>query len=181
MNKNLIISALVGGLILFIWQFISWALINIHQGEQLYTPHQDTILNVLQTHLSEDGTYFLPTAPTEASEEEKMKVMESSYGKPWAQISFHKSMENNMSMNMIRGFLVDVLAAGLLFWILSLIPSLTIARGITIAVSIGLIGYMTSTYLNDIWFEGNSIMDLIDVLVSWVLCGAWISYMVRKA
>ncbi|WP_236973473.1 hypothetical protein [Membranihabitans maritimus] len=56
------IGSLVGGLILFIWQFLSWSMLNIHDNEMEYTPNQVQILEVLNENL-EEGNYFLPTAP----------------------------------------------------------------------------------------------------------------------
>lgn len=62
MNTKMIVGALVGGLLVFIWQFLSWTMLNMHGSQQKYTPNQDSILNFLSTQLTEDGTYFLPNA-----------------------------------------------------------------------------------------------------------------------
>ena len=35
--KKTVIAALVGGLIIFLWQFLSYALINFHKPAQQYT------------------------------------------------------------------------------------------------------------------------------------------------
>ena len=62
--KKLWIAALVGGIIIFIWQTLSWtAILNLHHGSQEYTPKQDTIMSFLNTQFSEDGSYFLPGVP----------------------------------------------------------------------------------------------------------------------
>jgi uncharacterized membrane protein YeaQ/YmgE (transglycosylase-associated protein family) len=180
MNTKMIVGALVGGLLVFIWQFLSWTMLNLHGSEQKYTSNQDTILNFLNTQLQEDGTYFLPNAAPDASQDEHQKLMETSAGKPWAQISYHKSMNTVMGMNMVRGFLVDVFAVMLLIWLLSKIPGLTIQTAITASIVVGIIGYLTTEYTNSIWYEKNSIPDLIDAVVSWAICGTWLGYYLKK-
>ncbi|MBL0098852.1 MAG: hypothetical protein IPP49_01385 [Saprospiraceae bacterium] len=180
MNTKMIIGALVGGLLVFFWQFLSWSLVNVHSSEQKYTPHQDSILQNLSAQLTEDGTYFLPMYPPGASMEEQQKVMDAGAGKPWAQISFHKAMNTNMSMNMIRGYLADVVAVLLLCWLLAKIQDLTFMTAVIASVTVGIIGYLTTSYTNSIWFENNSIPDLIDAIVAWVLCGAWLGWWLRR-
>ncbi len=41
--KKTIIGAIVGGIIIFAWQFLSWGPLNLHEAQQQYTPKQDTI------------------------------------------------------------------------------------------------------------------------------------------
>lgn len=174
MNKHWIVGSLVGGLILFIWQFISWAAVNFHSVNQRYTPNQDAILECLKTNITEDGSYYMPNVASGASSEDQQKLMESSIGKPWAVVSYHKEMEGSMGMNMLRGFSADIVAVLLLCWIFSMMPNVNIKKGIFICVTIGLVGYLTTQYSLTIWFKQNSWPDLLDAIVPWTLCGAWL-------
>uniref|UniRef100_UPI003F6A21F7 hypothetical protein n=1 Tax=Sediminibacterium sp. TaxID=1917865 RepID=UPI003F6A21F7 len=61
MKKN-IIASIVGGVLLFMWQFLSWTAINLHSPSQQYSAKQDTILAILKTHLDKEGGYYLPSA-----------------------------------------------------------------------------------------------------------------------
>jgi len=180
MNTKMIVGALVGGLLVFIWQFLSWTMLNMHGSQQKYTPNQDSILNFLSTQLTEDGTYFLPNAASGATQEDQQKLMESSAGKPWAQISYHKTMNMAMGMNMVRGYLVDVFAVMLLIWLLLKIPELSFQTAIISSIVVGVIGYLTTEYTNSIWFENNSVPDLIDAIVSWAICGTWLGYYLKR-
>ena len=74
--KKLIIGSIVGGIIIFLWQFISWAALNLHHASQEYTPKQDSILSYLNTQFSEDGAYLLPNYLPGTSREEMEKQME---------------------------------------------------------------------------------------------------------
>ena len=181
MNTKTIIGALVGAILLFIWQFISWGAVNFHADEQRYSVHQDSIVSFLSDKL-EEGTYFLPNVPPGADKATMEKYMQEYGGKPWAIISYHKSMETSMTMNMIRAFVADLLAVIFLIMVLVQIRDLNFMKSFCFAITIGLIGFLTVTYLNTIWFKNPALDDLIDVLVSWGLVGAWLGWWLpRKA
>lgn len=177
--KKLIIAALVGGLILFFYSYLSWGLLGLHRDTQQYTPNQDEVLKYLSENL-EEGYYFLPTVPDGASLEEEQAAMVAAEGKPWAQVYFHKSMTTNMGLNLLRGFAVDFVAILLLAWILLKIPNATFSTILISSVSIGIIVYLTDTYTKSIWYEFPTIMDLADNLISFGLVGAWLGYWLRK-
>src|SRR5678816_1381218 len=61
--KKWIIGSLVGALIVFAWQFLSWTMIGIHSGEEKYASAQDQVLSALSSSNLEDGMYMLPTTP----------------------------------------------------------------------------------------------------------------------
>jgi hypothetical protein len=172
--KKQIIGALVGGLILFFWQFISWGPGNFHASAQQYTPNQDSLMADLSKHLSEEGTYFVPRAPETASEEEMQRVMDAGVGKPWAVVSYHKSLEITFGMNLLRGFIIDFLAVLMLIWVLLRMRDLDMKTILTASLFVGLIGYLTISYLDTIWFKTDSIPYLIDTVVSWGLIGGWL-------
>ena len=177
--KKLIIGAIVAAVILFIWQFLSWTVIKIHQNEMQYSENQDEIMECLAGKL-DAGVYFLPNLPPDAGKEVREEWMKKSIGKPWAQIFYHNSMNDNMTMNMIRAFLTNFVAALLLCWVLLKIPDLSFKDTILSTLGIGLIGYLTMPYLNSIWFETNSLGHLIDVIVSLGLVGAWLGWWLRR-
>ncbi len=174
--KKQLIATLVGAVILFIWQFLSWAAIPIHQSEYGYTPNQDKIMETLNQNLTEAGTYMLPGVPPGTSGEQTEASMQSNMGKPWASITYHKSLSTDMGMNMFRGFVVDLLAAWLLVWLLLKFETLNMGTALQTSLVVGIIGYLTIPYLNSIWFEGNSMADLIDAIVSWGLVGVWLGW-----
>lgn len=178
--KKMLIGAFVGGLILFIWQFLSWAMLNIHQSNMKYTPNQDKILEVLNTNLTEEGAYFLPNVPPTMPADQHQAAMEKNIGKPWATLTYHQSMRADMSMNMIRGFIIDFLAVLLLCYLLLGNPNLDFKRIVLSSIAVGLIGYLTVSYLNSIWFEGNTIPELIDAVVQFGLCGLWLGWWLTK-
>lgn len=177
--KKTIIGVLVGALILFIWQFISWGAVNLHSDMQQHTPKQTEILKYLGDNL-EEGFYMLPVSPPGTSSEDMQKQMEESNGKPWAQIYYHKAMDTSMGMNLIRGFVVDLLAVFLLVFLLQKMGNASFQTIILCSLSVGLIGYLSVTYVNAIWFQTKTLADLLDAVVSWGLIGLWLGFWLRR-
>ena len=109
--KKAIIGSIVGALIIFIWQFLSFALINFHKPAQQYTEKQDAIMSFLESQQLKDGGYFMPNVPSTASYDEGEVVMKKYDGKPWARIEYHNVAENSMNamiINMVRVLLVNI-------------------------------------------------------------------------
>lgn len=177
--KKTIIGTLVGALILFIWQFLSWTILNLHVGNQTYTPKQDEVLKYLGDNL-EEGAYYLPTLPEGSSQEENQKFMEEQIGKPWAQVFYHKSMKMNMTTNMMRGLLVDFVAMFLLIWVIMKMGNASFNTIFLTSVIMGFVGYLSTTYTYSIWFETKTLPDLIDALVSFGLVGLWLGWWLRR-
>ena len=173
------IGALVGGLLLFIWQFLSWTMLQIHQSQNQYTANQMEILDYLSKNL-EEGSYFLPTVAPGASSADYEKLTAEAIDKPWAKITYNSTFDNNMGMNMFRGYVINFLSVLLLCWLLLKIPDLSFGTIILATLTVGIIGYFNHIYINGIWFEGNTIPDLIDTVVSWGLCGAWLGWWLKR-
>lgn len=179
MNKQLI-GTLVGALILFFWQFLSWQALDLHRSENQYTDKQDTILQALAENGMPTGHYFLPTYPKGAPPEDIQAMADNAMGKPWAKISYHESFEMTMGMNLFRGFVIDLLAAFFLVWILMNFKNADFRNCILGAVAVGFIGYMTGSYLESVWFKTNTMGDLIDAVVPWGLFGAFLGWYLNR-
>lgn len=179
MNKALI-GALGGGLILFFWGFLSWSVLNIHGNEMAYTDKQDQILECLAEAGLEDGSFYMPNVPKGTPQDEAQAAYNESIGKPWALVTYRNVNETNMTMNMIRGFVVNVLAAFFLCYILLGRDDLTMQRVVISSVMVGLISYFTTNYMSTIWFGVSTIGHLIDAIVQWLLVGAFLGWWLRR-
>lgn len=175
--KKLIIGAIVGGILLFIWQSLSFTLLDLHGKAFQYTPRQEAIMASLNSLLTEDGQYFLPRAEDESNTEQREAMTKNSQGKPWAMISYHKSMDMNMGMNMIRGLLIDIVAIAMFCWIVSKMDSPTMGKILTASVFTGLIVFFTASYTAHIWYETFDLMaHFMDAIVGWGLVGIWLGW-----
>ncbi len=177
--KKTLIGTLVGGLILFIWQFLSWSFLGIHESNLQYTGDQDEILSMLSDKL-EEGSYFLPNVPSGTSQADRESMMEPYVGKAWATIDYHEALDMSMGMNMFRGLIADLVAAFLLCFILGKIADLNMQTSVLVALAVGVMSYLTANYIESIWFETNSIPELIDNVVQWGLVGGWLGWWLSR-
>jgi hypothetical protein len=174
--KKWLIGSLVGAILVFGWQALSHTVIGIHNSDMKYTAAQSEILANLTANLKEDGAYMVPWGQTQ---KEQMDVMKNNENKPFATIVYNSSLNSDMASPMIRGFLVD------LFLVITLIYLLTRGgnpAGIKIiagSFALGLAYFLHGPYMGHIWYQLPWHMikgDLIDSLVSWTICGFWLSW-----
>ena len=176
---KLTIGALVGGIILFIWQFFSYGIADLHYNQMKYTPQQDQILESLSALNLEDGEYYMPRLPKGQSDGQE-EFMEQQMGKPWATIQYHEKLEYNFFTNLLRALITNTLAIAILCWFLLQFGELTMKNTILTSLGVGLIAYCTTNYLDSIWFHTDSIPDLIDAIVPWILIGSWLGWWLRR-
>jgi hypothetical protein len=179
--KKLIIGAIVGGIIIFVWQSLSFTVLDLHAKAFQYTPKQQEIISYLGSQFTEEGQYLLPRPANEASDGEMEAHMKAAEGKPWAMISYHKAMNMNMGLNMIRGLLVDIIAAGLLCWMLLKMNFPSFGTVLISSIFVGLIVFMNGIYTQHIWYESFDIMaHFVDAIVAWGACGLWLGWWLNR-
>ena len=182
--KQKLIASIVGGIIIFAWQFLSWPVLNLHKAANKYTPNGDAILAALNTNLPEEGGYMVPGLPENASKEDHEKLMKEADGKPWATIQYHKSMQASvgaMVTNMVRALIVDIIMVWLFCWLLSKINAPGFGKIFAASLATGLIVFFSSPYTISIWYKWFDIMaHFTDAIVSWGLCGLWLGWWLTR-
>lgn len=179
---KIFIGSLVGGIILFIWQFLSWTVLDLHRPAQQYTPKQDSILAYINTQFDSSAGYFMPTVPKGASSEEMKSLEEKSMGNPWVQIAYHKSYDASMGINIIKAFITDIVIVLFFCWIISGFTSNSFGKTFIAALLTGLIIFLNANYIVHIWYETFDLKAyLTDYLVSWGLAGIWLGWWLNKS
>lgn len=179
--KKVLIGAIVGGLIIFIWQFLSFALINFHKPAQQYTDKQDAIMNFLNSQQLPEGGYIIPSLPDNATMEDHEQLMKTAEGKPWANIQYHNALNTNMVMNMVRGFLVNVIIVWLFCWLVGRMKVTGFGTIVASALVVGLIVFLNGPYTGHIWYQFFDIWaHLGDAVLSWGLTGLWLAWWLRR-
>lgn len=180
--KKQLIAAILGGIIIFFWQFLSNAALDLHRPAQEYTPKQDTILSFLKAQQLEPGRYFLPTTPKGASTEEQQALMSKVDGKPWAIVDYHAAWSNSdMLINMGRGLLVDILMVWLFVWLITRNGTPSFGTIFMSAVVLGFIAFLNFPYAYFIWYKSPGIWsDFMDAIVAWAACGVWLGWYLNK-
>jgi len=181
--KKWLIGSFVGAILVFLWQFLSWTVLQLHLGEAKYTPVQKEILNTLSTSLKEDGMYMLPTVPPGSSMEEGQKLGKEMNGQPWATVIYRSAYKNDMVMPMIRGFLVDWFLVFTLIYILTRGGTPTRIRTLAGSVAVGLFTFLAGPYTMHVWFQTLTETytgHLIDAFVTWGLAGIWLGWWLNR-
>ena len=181
--KKTIIGAIVGGIIIFAWQFLSWGPLNLHEAQQKYTPKQDSILSYLGSQFSEDGAFMLPGFPPGTTSDEMEKQMKNMEGKPWAQVVYHTAMPgmNKMYMNMGRGLLVNIFIVWLLCWLLTKISTPSFGIIFWGSIGTGVIVFLNACYTQHIWYGSFDLMaHFLDAILTWGVTGIWLGWWLRR-
>ena len=179
--KRSIIGALVGGIILFLWQALSQVAFNLHESTQQYSAAQDSVLQDLAKHLDKPGGYMLPRMAPGQPMEAMEAFTKNATGKPWAAVRYYGAYEMNMGMSIARSLAVDIFIVFLLIWIINQFRLPTKRSIFTLCILIGLIGFSNVAYLEHVWYPIFDIrIRLVDAVVSWGLCGIWLGYWLKR-
>lgn len=169
MKKHLLFS-IIGGLILFLWQFLSYAMPNFHQKANTYTPLQDTLLATLQSSGLPEGMYML--GMPDPDDAEAMKAYQEMETSTWATLNYRINDSNEMAMPMARGVVVCIIISAILFMFFNQQKDPTLIKRIALALGIGLIGFFFVPYSNFIWYKEPDIFaHLLDAVVPWIILG----------
>ena len=179
--KKIFVAALVAGIIVFVWQTLSWTVLNLHRANQEYTAKQDSILPFLTRQFHEDGSYLLPNFPPGTSLDDMQKGMASTMGKPWVEIQFHQVMNTNMGKNIISGLIVDIGIMILFTWVLMAFGTMRFGPIFLASLLTGIIVFLNSPYTVDIWYPKRDILaHFADAVVSWSAAGLWLGWYIPR-
>lgn len=181
--KKWLIGSLVGAILVFLWQFLSWSMLGIHDSEAKYTPAQDSIMSHLSSVIKEEGMYRLPTLPPGSSMDEWEPFSKEMNGKPFATIVYKSAYADGMTKPMIRGFLIDLVLVFLLIYILTRGATPKPIRVVAGSVAAGFFCWLLGPYTAHNWFQlpMEAITGhLIDALVAWGLVGLWLGWWLNR-
>ena len=148
---------------------------------QSYTDKNQAILSFLNDQQLKEGGYILPGMPDGATMDDHEKAVKEQTGKPWASIQYHSKLENDMVINMIRGFLVDMVIIFLFCWLLGKMTAPSFQTIVTSAIVVGLIVFLNAPYTGFIWYKSFDIWASFgDAIVSWGLAGVWLAWWMRR-
>jgi hypothetical protein len=171
--KNTLIFSLLGGTLLFFWQFLSFAGANLHDAGQSYHPQQDTVLAFLESVGMEEGQYMMPRAQNGSSAEEYQAMWEQTVGKPWVKLTYYSERTDSMGRNMLRGWLVDLVIAFVLYSVLKGMSNRSFPRALLVSLGIGWMGFAATQYTNHIWYPTQDLLaSLLDGTLPWILLGS---------
>jgi hypothetical protein len=190
--KKILGAGLVGGLVVFLWGFVSHMLLPVGQMGLRSMPVNSPLLESMKVNLAEDGLYFFPGKeeghkPTEA--EEAVWATKYRMG-PTGLLLYHPDGRDPMSPAQLGVELVtDVAAAALLAYLLIAITGssgaqVRLAKQLRIGVAAGVFAWVSISVPHWNWYGFPCAFiaaELIDQVVGWTLAVLAISFLWRRS
>ncbi|MFI5219909.1 MAG: hypothetical protein ACHQNT_10510 [Bacteroidia bacterium] len=179
--KRTFIATIVGTIIIFIYQALSWMALPIHQNSMKYTSTQDSVLAMLNSALPEDGFYMMPIPPPGTPQEDHEKFFEPYYGKPWAAVSFHKAMVDNMGSGMIVSFILNFFSVWIIVLVLTKASGVfnTFSRRFWVTLAFSFFTLLQAPLMEWNWWQSPAhyiVPEIIDELLACLLVGIWLGW-----
>lgn len=177
-----IIAILVGAILMFGYQAMSWMVLPIHTNSLKHTPQQDSLMAVLSGNLQEEGLYYLPLAAPGTSEKDAQAIHETNEGKPWAIVEYHPVQQTNMGKSMGVGFFLSLLAIAIAVFIISRGNYPSFLSRFMLCVVLGLFVSLQGELTDWNWWQTPvHFMSgvLLDHLLGWAIVGIWLGFILR--
>lgn len=189
MSRSVIVAALVGGLVVFVWSFVSWSLIPWHSSAMQSFVNEGEMSLALMANAPEGGLYMMPGLPrgyaTMSAEQKKAADAQMVANMETSRYFFgvvRRRAPASPVRQMIVALLFDVLAALLVAMLVMKTGDMTywgkVSFVMTAALAVGIIALVPQW----IWFSFPTRWTLImiaDTLIAWLLGGMVIARVVR--
>lgn len=187
---NGLLAALLGGLVLSGWSYVSWEVLGFHEPALASLAHEKPVFETLEAHLEESGAYFLPRRPNTTDMDASTKADVLARWKtrrkqgPEAFIFYSKKgTDADDPMRYVRDLLVNTLSClALVLMLITLQESLPGPLGRMALVMLA--GMLTTVphWTNLIWFNAPpefAIVASLDTLIGWFLASLVIAQLLK--
>ena len=165
--KN-IIAAVVAGLVMFFWGFVSWTVLSWHSTDVHNFTDEQAVMEVMNDNAPASGVYFLPSSEADMAP-----------GKPSAMANVMKNgYEGGMTKMMVQGVVASILMAYLAIMLLGKTNLNGTVEKVGFITLAGLLIGLSSSFMYWNWFgfpTGYSVVNLIDTVITWALAGGVIA------
>ncbi len=182
--KRILLGALAGGMVLFLWGAISHMVLQIGDMGITPLPAEDTLMQVMEAHINRDGFYFFPGMDmTSGDREQAWKDWERKFRRgPWGVMIYHPHGQEPMPPSQLFfEFLSDVLASLVAAFLIVQIPG-SLARRTLMVAMLGVFSWLTVhlPYWNWYGFPGlYTASQLLDGIIGWGLAGLALAAVVK--
>jgi hypothetical protein len=184
MVVSLLKGGLLGGLVMFIWLGLSWAVLPFHMQQLQPIGTMDPLAAAVDASTLPSGLYMYPAMPESADTPEGSKMLHDKAVKG-PTISFMSYQANGFNpmnpMPFIVGLISCAVAAGCATFVLLLAAAaqLTFTQRLGVAVLFGLAVAFAGHVVTGAFFMfplAHTLLEVMDQLVGWTLAGLVIAW-----
>ena len=189
MIKSVILGTILGGLVAFLWSFISWEVLPFHQKAVHTFQNEDEVLAMIASHTTESGNYLLPGGATQAglNAEQKKAAQELVIQKmkkgPLMFAAVRRGGFDSFARTLITQLLIQMASALLLSWLLLQTTGLSYGRRVAFCAVVGLTASVIADLPNWNWwgFSGTyTLVNLIDYTLTWLFAGVVVAKFAKR-
>lgn len=171
MIKKIGVGALLAGLVVFVWQFISHVVLPLGEVGISGLPAEETLLESFRENLPEAGLYIFP-----GQLDDDMATLQEKYAKgPVGLLSYRPGAGEAMEPAQLgRQLVLDFLGGVVLIWLL-IRANATLSTAIGFGIALGLFALLTTSAAHWNWYSfplSYTLAEGADVIIGWALGGA---------
>jgi hypothetical protein len=189
--KKVILGALAGGVVSFVWMCISWGILPFHHAGVSSFENEERVARVLQENTYNSGVYFLPIVAIKTlgknihEDEELIRDQKKAVKKnPVVFMQINKQGIDDASVStFFVSFLIQCLSIGFVAYLLTLLKlSSSFLTRFYFAVLYGLSASLFFLEPGFSWFGAGftyTIMMVIEAVINWALVGLTLAAIVK--
>lgn len=172
---KIIRSALVGGIVLFVWGFVWWTVLPWHRMTLKTFNHEWALLPWVSAASNGSGIYLLPSPSSKpgASQAEASKHA-------FAFVAYSAEGSGPMGPKMALQFAVNALLAGLAAWLLGMSGVQPYFRRVIFVKTLGVFAALAVCLPQWIWWgfsPGFTLVSFLNLGIGWFLAGLLIAWL----
>ncbi len=183
--------AVLGGLVVFLWGFVSWMVLPWHQMTMKKFQDERDVADAIQENTLESGVYMLPNCFSYDKgmskgdmEKAKMETKEMMQKGPIVYAIVKKEgMAPSMMGQFITGLIVNIVAAFFVTWLLSMTKAMAYMKQVYFITGVAFTAGLMISLPGWVWMgipASCTLVSMLDLLISWFLAGLVIAKMAKK-
>ncbi len=182
---RLIIAAILGGLMMFMWSALAHMGLGLFNSSMKQVPNETAVIEAMRANITEPGFYFLPgmdMAATPTEEEMAAFALKHKDG-PNAVLIYQPAGGDIMTPRQLATEFVSNVAAAFAVGLILVFAAVGFGRGVAIATLSGIAGWLSinASYWNWYGFPAPYIMaELVEQAVGWFLSGLVLAFILKR-
>lgn len=182
MVRSIVLGAIIGGIIAFVWEGISWMALPWHCKSFKKIRNEEFVGWVVKENARKDGIYIIPNMSCDRDEAGTAKWKAAAERGPYIFASVAtKGITTNMTGSLVTAFVMNVALAGLITFLVCQAVGLAYWGKVGLVTIIGLIAGVAGNIPMWNWFAfpaNFTLINLADTIITWFFAGLGIAFFV---